>query len=122
MGYSWILVLLVVIGFVLFRTYCRGAELRRLTEHGVGASGEVLYVQRFPAVMGGTRFLRYQFKTPDGEVYTRKIALSAAKAERYRRSDAIEFVYLPQNLNVSTASDMVEFVRGGSGEAALARP
>jgi hypothetical protein len=113
MGYSWILVVLFVIGFILFRVYRRGTELRRLTEHGVGASGEVLYVQRFPAVVSGTRFLRYQFKTPDGEVYARKIALSAAKAERYRRGGAIEIVYLPQNPKVSTASDLVEFVRQG---------
>jgi len=113
MGYSWVLILLLVIAFVIYRVYRRGTELRGLTEHGVSAMGEVLLVQHFHIGPGSTRFLRYQFRALNGDVYSRKIAMSVAQAERYRDGGAIEIVYLPQNPKVSAVKDMVEYVRKG---------
>lgn len=113
MSYSWVLILLLVIGFIIYRVYRRGTELRGLTEHGVSAMGEVLLVQHFQIGPGNTRFLRYQFRTPNGDVYSRKIAMSTAEAERYRSGGTIEIIYLPQNPKVSAAKDMIEYVRKG---------
>ena len=108
----WIVIPLLVIGWMIWRVRQRGLELKQLTERGVDATGTVVSMPSFRGKSGvPTRQLRYEFQDQLGATHTHTITVSESERTQYVEGGPIAIVYLPDKPQVSAAKSMVDMVR-----------
>jgi hypothetical protein len=110
MGF-WIVA--VIVAAFIGAAVWRGLQMKSLAQGGVVAKGEVIQKFRRRSKSGpqASGYLKYRFDAPNGQAFTKRIAVSEQVYNEYAEGQPIDIVYLPDKPSVNGARYMVNLSR-----------
>lgn len=106
-----LLIISLIIFAIIYVIIQRALEMKKLAEMGVPIAGKVVSKLKRGKKGRKNKFLKYEYTTPRGQVFSRSSAVTDSVWDRYSEGDMIDLIYLENNPKVCGPKYMVEQAR-----------
>ena len=101
---------LIILAIVLLIVQ-RALEMKKLAESGVPIAGKVINKIKRGKKGSKNKFIKYEYITPRGQVFSRSSAVSDSVWEQYNEGDKIDLIYLENNPKICGPKYLVDLAK-----------